>query len=60
MKLYKMLQNFKIYTGCSPLKTTRIKALEWYLFIVINKKIGGERKMTWDEILEWIKEMIRI
>lgn len=31
-----------------------------YLFIVINKKIGGERKMTWDEILEWIKEMIRI
>ena len=45
-------------TAKSPLKTTRIKALEWYLFIVINKKIGGEQKMNWDEVLEWLKRMM--
>ena len=37
------------------MKTTHTNTYEWYLFIVINKKIGGERKMTWEEFWEWLR-----
>ena len=33
----------------------QIKLIMSSLFIVINKKIGGERKMTWDEVWEWVR-----
>jgi hypothetical protein len=50
-----MLQKIKKYTNCLSMKTTHTNTYEWYLFIVINKKIGGERKMTWEEICEWLR-----
>ena len=53
-----MLQKIKKYTNCLSMKTTHANADEWYLFIVINKKRGGERKMTWDEIWEWMKHIM--
>ena len=42
------------------MKTTNTNTYEWYLFIVINKKIGGERKMSWLEFIEWLRHMAGI
>ena len=55
-----MLQKIKKYTNCLSMKTTHTKTYEWYLFIVINKKIGGERKMSWLEFIEWLRHMAGI
>lgn len=55
-----MLQKIKKYTNCLSMKTTHTNTYEWYLFIVINKKIGGERKMTWDEFMKWLRDIIRL
>ena len=52
-----MLQKIKKYTHCLSMKTTHTNTSEWYLFSVINKKIGGELKMTWDEIIAWLRHM---
>ena len=53
-------KKIKKYTNCLSMKTTHTNTYEWYLFIVINKKIGGERKMSWLEFIEWLRHMAGI